>query len=66
MDGIEICPKCKRRPGRWYERAQYNSRELWWIGCKGCSVIAGGVTEGVAVHNWNREAMRIRRAEILK
>lgn len=53
------CPDCLLPPGGWYERAQFGSRAIFWIGCKRHDHIAGGVTRGAAVMSWNRLAITI-------
>jgi hypothetical protein len=60
MLDIELCPTCRRYPGRWHEKAAFNSRELWWIGCKEDGHLAGGITIGASIMQWNRMAVRIR------
>lgn len=54
------CPKCLRMPHVWRERPQYGSRELYWVGCKSCGLIAGGITAGIALHSWKRVADRAK------
>jgi hypothetical protein len=58
---IEPCPKCRKQTQMWFERAQFQSRAIWWRGCHPCGLLAGGLTETIATHNWNREAHRTKR-----
>ncbi len=55
---IDVCPKCHKQPEKWYEQMKHNSRELYWIGCRSDGILAGGISQGVAVTNWNRQAQR--------
>lgn len=50
----EVCPECFRAPECWIETSKYGSRQVYWIGCKEHSHLAGGVNQGAALMNWNR------------
>lgn len=54
------CPICLRVPHAWRERAQYGSRELFWVGCRVDSKLVGAITQGVALQLWERLAARLR------
>ncbi len=56
------CPKCKRLPHQWKEQPLFGSRELYWIGCKVCGLIAGAITKSVVAHSWRRVVDRERYA----
>lgn len=58
---IRVCPICMKRPHVWYERAQYGSRELHWIGCKtDVKLLVGALSRPVAVSLWERLVNRTR------
>lgn len=58
---IEPCPKCHKLPKVWIEKAQYQSKKLWWFRCPEHPInFEGGVTRFIALANWNR---RINRAK---
>lgn len=48
------CPDCHMVPQGWKERAQFGSRELYWIGCRRHGHMGGGATRGAAIMSWNR------------
>lgn len=52
---IEHCPLCKKMPERWVERPRFGSRELCWLSCKEHGILAGGITQNIAIYNWNRQ-----------
>lgn len=54
------CPECHFIPRGWWERPAHGSRELYWIGCKKCGHIAGGLCENVAIQNWLRLVATIK------
>lgn len=55
-----VCPICLRPPHVWYERAQYGSRELFWVGCKIDCKLVGAISRNVALQLWDRLAARMR------
>ena len=54
------CPKCFRPSRIWRERPEHGSRELFWVGCKVCGQVAGGLSDNIARQNWTRLVERLK------
>lgn len=54
------CPKCGQLPEKWIDPKRFKSSLIYWIGCRSCGLLEGGLTHNVTAWNWNRRVLRMR------